>query len=47
MIKHTMPEVDLIAGNVATFEGARDLINLGADGIKVGIGPGRFAPRAW
>jgi len=32
--------VDLIAGNVATFEGARDLIDLGADGIKVGIGPG-------
>src|ERR1039458_3378372 len=29
-----------IAGNVATFEGARDLIDLGADGIKVGIGPG-------
>ena len=34
------PDVDLIAGNVATFEGARDLIDLGADGIKVGIGPG-------
>ena len=33
-------DVDLIAGNVATFEGARDLIELGADGIKVGIGPG-------
>src|SRR5207253_6092347 len=32
--------VDLLAGNVATFEGARDLIALGADGIKVGIGPG-------
>src|ERR1700723_1304455 len=39
-IKQRFPEVDLIAGNVATFEGARDLINLGADGIKVGIGPG-------
>src|ERR1700678_3517113 len=38
-IKHDFPEVDLIAGNVATFEGARDLISLGADGIKVGIGP--------
>src|SRR6202047_3110872 len=39
-IKEKFPEVDLIAGNVATFEGARDLISLGADGIKVGIGPG-------
>src|SRR5580693_7850304 len=39
-IKREFPEVDLIAGNVATFEGARDLISLGADGIKVGIGPG-------
>jgi IMP dehydrogenase len=39
-IKHQFPDVDLIAGNVATFEGARDLIGLGADGIKVGIGPG-------
>ena len=39
-IKQQLPDVDLIAGNVATFEGARDLIDLGADGIKVGIGPG-------
>ena len=39
-IKQKLPDVDLIAGNVATFEGARDLISLGADGIKVGIGPG-------
>src|ERR1700728_2634525 len=39
-IKKAFPEVDLLAGNVATFEGARDLIALGADGIKVGIGPG-------
>jgi IMP dehydrogenase len=35
-----LPEVQLIAGNVATYEGARDLIALGVDGIKVGIGPG-------
>jgi IMP dehydrogenase len=40
LIKRKLPEIDVIAGNVATFEGARDLINLGADGIKVGIGPG-------
>jgi IMP dehydrogenase len=40
LIKRKLPEMDVIAGNVATFEGARDLISLGADGIKVGIGPG-------
>jgi IMP dehydrogenase len=39
-IKHNFPDVDLIAGNVATFEGAGDLIQLGVDGVKVGIGPG-------
>jgi IMP dehydrogenase len=40
VIKHALPNADLTAGNVATFEGARDLIGLGADGIKVGVGPG-------
>ena len=39
-IKHALPEVQLIAGNVATYEGAKDLIALGVDGVKVGIGPG-------
>src|SRR3954465_14923506 len=39
-IKKALPDVDLLTGNVATFEGARDLIALGVDGIKVGIGPG-------
>jgi IMP dehydrogenase len=39
-VKHALPDVDLIAGNVATYEAARDLIALGVDGIKVGIGPG-------
>jgi IMP dehydrogenase len=39
-LKHRMPEVQVIAGNVASYEGARDLIALGADGIKAGIGPG-------
>jgi IMP dehydrogenase len=39
-IKRALPEVQLIAGNIATYEGARDLIALGVDGIKVGIGPG-------
>ncbi|HWR49737.1 MAG TPA: IMP dehydrogenase [Bryobacteraceae bacterium] len=39
-VKSKMPDVQLIAGNVATYEGARDLIKLGVDAIKVGIGPG-------
>ena len=39
-IKCKLPEVQLITGNVATYEGARELIALGVDGIKVGIGPG-------
>jgi IMP dehydrogenase len=33
-------DIDVIAGNVATEEGARDLIEAGADAVKVGIGPG-------
>jgi IMP dehydrogenase len=39
-IKSKLPEVQLVTGNVATYEGARELISLGVDGIKVGIGPG-------
>ena len=39
-IKRRLPDVQLLAGNVATAEGARDLIALGVDGVKVGIGPG-------
>jgi IMP dehydrogenase len=39
-LKQTIPNVEVVAGNVASYEGARDLIRLGADGIKVGIGPG-------
>jgi IMP dehydrogenase len=39
-VKRKFPEIQLIAGNVATAEGARDLISLGVDGLKVGIGPG-------
>jgi len=39
-IRQRLPEMQIIAGNVATFEGARDLISLGIDGLKVGIGPG-------
>jgi IMP dehydrogenase len=39
-VKQSFPDIDLIAGNVATFQGAADLIRLGVDGVKVGIGPG-------
>jgi len=39
-VKRKLPELQLLAGNVATAEGARDLIALGIDGLKVGIGPG-------
>jgi len=39
-IKAKLPEVDLIAGNVGTFDGACELARAGADAIKVGIGPG-------
>ena len=39
-VKAKLPEVELIAGNVATFEGACDLVRAGVDGVKVGIGPG-------
>jgi len=39
-VKAKLPEVDLIAGNVATFDGACDLVRAGVDGVKVGIGPG-------
>src|ERR1700720_593594 len=39
-VKRKFPEIQLLAGNVATTEGARDLISLGVDGLKVGIGPG-------
>jgi IMP dehydrogenase len=39
-VKKKLPDVQLITGNVATHEGACELISLGVDGIKVGIGPG-------
>lgn len=39
-VKRAAPQVQVIAGNVATGEGTRALIDAGADGIKVGIGPG-------
>jgi len=39
-IKKSLPDVQLVVGNVGTHEAACELIGLGADGIKVGIGPG-------
>src|ERR1700739_1603356 len=39
-VKKRFPEIDLMAGNIATYEGAIALIDAGADAIKVGIGPG-------
>ncbi|TDI71650.1 MAG: CBS domain-containing protein, partial [Bacteroidetes bacterium] len=39
-LKATRPELEVVAGNVATREGTRDLIEAGADAVKVGIGPG-------
>ncbi len=39
-IKNAFPDLDVVVGNVATPEAVRDLINIGVDGIKVGIGPG-------
>src|ERR1700687_4093924 len=40
LIKSKLPEMQVLAGNVATFDGACELARAGADGIKVGIGPG-------
>jgi len=39
-IKNKFPKIEVIAGNVATFDGAKAMINAGADGIRVGMGPG-------
>jgi IMP dehydrogenase len=39
-VKAKLPDVEIIAGNVATFEGTCELIQAGVDGVKVGMGPG-------
>jgi IMP dehydrogenase len=39
-LKSTFQDIDLVAGNVATAEGAEALIKAGADGVKIGVGPG-------
>jgi IMP dehydrogenase len=40
MLRAEFPDVELIAGNIGTAEAARDLIDLGVDAVKVGVGPG-------
>lgn len=39
-IKSVYPQLQLVAGNVATYEGTEELIKAGADAVKIGIGPG-------
>ena len=39
-VKDAFPDMEVIAGNVVTAEGAQDLIKAGADAVKVGVGPG-------
>jgi IMP dehydrogenase len=40
MVKKNFPEIDIVVGNIATAEAAKDLAKAGADAVKVGIGPG-------
>jgi IMP dehydrogenase len=40
LIKKHYPDVELVVGNIGTAEAAKDLLDIGADAIKVGIGPG-------
>ena len=39
-LRDSFPEVQLVAGNVATEAGAREMVRRGVDAVKVGIGPG-------
>ena len=39
-VKQNFPQIDVIGGNIATYDAARALLDAGADGVKVGIGPG-------
>jgi len=40
IVKQQFPDLELIVGNIATYEAAKDLAAAGVDGIKVGVGPG-------
>jgi IMP dehydrogenase len=39
-LKADVPDIDVIGGNVATFDGAKAMVDAGADAVKVGVGPG-------
>jgi IMP dehydrogenase len=39
-LKKTYPEIGIVGGNIATGDAAKDLIEAGADAVKVGVGPG-------
>ncbi len=39
-IKNNFPQIDVMAGNVATYEGAKAMVEAGADAVRVGMGPG-------
>jgi IMP dehydrogenase len=39
-LKQDVPDIDIIGGNIATYEGAAALVGAGADAVKVGVGPG-------
>jgi IMP dehydrogenase len=39
-VKKNFPQIEVIGGNIATADAARALVDMGADGVKVGIGPG-------
>jgi len=39
-VKEALPDIDVVAGNIVTPEAAKDLIEAGADAVKVGVGPG-------
>lgn len=39
-VKRQFPHIDVVGGNIATYDAARALVDVGVDGVKVGIGPG-------
>jgi IMP dehydrogenase len=39
-LKRSQPQIDVVGGNVATYEGAKAMVAAGADAVKVGVGPG-------
>ncbi len=39
-LKAEVPDIDIVGGNIATFDGAKAMVDAGADAVKVGVGPG-------